>query len=765
MRVYHNFIRIILFNSIIVTALRLLEILLIYKNFESQGNWLFSETIGIGLDLCLTNTLLIASFPLYWILHKLSEQLANRTYTFLITILGIVHLIIIKYFLYQLTPLDNFLYQYPLKEIILTVTTTDTSYNSLILSIITLTITSWISTILLKRYDFSKKTAVYIYSFIAVAVIITIGLAATGLLFSNKFIQNKPIYFYARSVNYFIKSTNDDKYSKENTIQYQETFRKEEYTSKEFPLLHTFDSTDVVGRYFKKASKAPNIVILIVEGLNDDFVHTYHGVNIMPFLTKLKENSLYWNSCFTLGERSFAVVPSILGGLPYGETGFLLEKNLPYHLSLASILKANNYYISFFYGQGSWFHQKARFFEYNHADLVFDDSRFEPKYKKIIVGKDKFFWGYHDKPLFNQSLDVIDTLPKKSRLDVYFTGTSHGAYNEKESVYSGKLARYTQKTNNPEFFKTYGSYLKSLFYVDDALEEFFHNYQKRADYRNTIFIITGDHPITQMPRSNSLKRYHVPLIIYSPLLNKAEEFSNIVSHLDVYETLLAFLHTNYKVIIPKYSTSLGDKLIPNKKTTKKIAFMDDNREIIDYYSEGYYIAGNNTLFKVGKGFSLTPIEHPEILSTMQKELSIFKKTSLFVCSHDSIISPKLFADALLIKPILLIDKKDEITVNSEFYDLTDAIPIHNKALTLHASLYYSKSLPKNSILVYQLTDKKDSTILWQSSQIPEGDQMLSIRVTIPAQQVDDSTLRFKAYLWNQKKNAYKFSNLKLLLYY
>ncbi len=764
MKSHNYFLKTILFNIVIITTLRLIEILLIYKNFGINGGWFTSEIIGLGVDILLTSALLTLAYPFYLLLFRKKRELGNRIIVIAITALGVIHLIIIKYFLYQLTPLDNFLYQYPLKEIILTVTTTETSYTSLILSIITLTITSWISTILLKRYDFSKKTSVYIYSFIAVAVIITIGLAATGLLFSNKFIQNKPIYFYARSVNYFIKSTNDDKYSKENTIQYQETFRKEEYTSKEFPLLHTFDSTDVVGRYFKKASKAPNIVILIVEGLNDDFVHTYHGVNIMPFLTKLKENSLYWNSCFTLGERSFAVVPSILGGLPYGETGFLLEKNLPYHLSLASILKANNYYISFFYGQGSWFHQKARFFEYNHADLVFDDSRFEPKYKKIIVGKDKFFWGYHDKPLFKQSLDVIDTLPKKSRLDVYFTGTSHGAYNEKESVYSGKLARYTQKTNNPEFFKTYGSYLKSLFYVDDALEEFFHNYQKRADYRNTIFIITGDHPITQMPRSNSLKRYHVPLIIYSPLLNKAEEFSNIVSHLDVYETLLAFLHTNYKVIIPKYSTSLGDKLIPNNKIIKRIAFMDDNREIIDYYSNGYYIAGNNSLFKVGKSFSLTPIEHPEMLSTMQKELSIFKKTSLFVCSHDSIISPKLYADALLIPTLMLIDKKDEITVNSEFYDLTDAIPVRNKALTLHASLYYSKSLPKNSILVYQLTDKKDSTILWQSSQIPEDDKMLSIRVTIPAQQVNDSTLRFKAYLWNQKKNAYKFSNLKLLLY-
>lgn len=96
---------------------------------------------------------------------------------------------------------------------------------------------------------------------------------------------------------------------------------------------------------------------------------------------------------YPFGERSFAAVPSILGSLPYGKTGFTLLEKLPRHLSLVSILNANNYHTAFFYGQGAWFHQKDQFFRYNNIDLLFDNNSFSSEYEKIIVGNDQFFWG------------------------------------------------------------------------------------------------------------------------------------------------------------------------------------------------------------------------------------------------------------------------------------------------------------------------------------------------------------------------------------
>ena len=328
----------------------------------------------------------------------------------------------------------------------------------------------------------------------------------------------------------------------------------------------------------------------------------------MPFTSGLKDRSLYWNRCFTLGERSFAVVPSLLGSLPYGEKGFTLLDKLPRHLSLVSILEANNYQTDFFYGQAAWFHQKDRFFKYNNIGLIVDKSRFSDKYSKIIVGNDHFFWGYNDKDLFNQSFQVIDTIQKKPRLDIFFTGTSHSPFQiSDQDYYDSRFSKMMSELKNDStivFFEKYKKYIQSVLFVDDALESFFKEYEARSDYDNTIFIITGDHPMTEIPIANSLKRYHVPLIIFSKGLNTTKTFTHTVSHLDVYETILSFL-ADYRINVPDVSSALGSNLLLEKSDReKRIAFMNDNREIIDFYSNDYFLSGEQ-LYSVAKDLTLT----------------------------------------------------------------------------------------------------------------------------------------------------------------
>ena len=145
MRLRNNFAKIILFNIVIITTLRLIETLLIYKNFGIEGGWITSEIIGIGVDMLLTSALLTLCYPLYWLFFRKKQELGNRIFAITITVLGVLHLLILKYFLYQLSSLDQFLYQYPLKEIIFTVKTTNTSYLSLGISLAILLITTWYS--------------------------------------------------------------------------------------------------------------------------------------------------------------------------------------------------------------------------------------------------------------------------------------------------------------------------------------------------------------------------------------------------------------------------------------------------------------------------------------------------------------------------------------------------------------------------------------------------------------------------------------------
>ena len=769
-KIKQDYFKILLSFYIIIAAFRLLETALVFSNFGNQESLFKSEVIGFIYDIITVNAFLLIFYPIYSVIYRKSKRIADWVFVALLIVASILHFIILKYFLYQLLPLDSFLYQYSLIEIIYTLKTSGTSYSQSGIFVLMFIVLVFLSYKFIQKKGFSKGVISIATVFVFVSLPIFMFLEFSNSLIFNRFTTNKAIYFYSRSISYLFKAdTENESYSNRDATDYQNLFPDRTYLSTKYPLLHEFNNQNVLGQYFNKFDSAPNIVILIVEGLNDDFVHPYRGgVNLMPFLTKLKDKSLYWSSCFTLGERSFAVVPSVLGSLPYGEKGFTLLDRLPRHLSLVSILKANDYHTSFFYGQGSWFHKKDRFFKYNNSDLIFDNTKFSEKYRKIIVGADNFFWGYNDKDLFNQSFEVLDTLTSKKRLDIYFTGTSHSPYIIADHEhYENQMSEIIKSLKNPEdveFYKTYKRYLLSIFFVNDALEGFFKKYQERQEYKNSIFIITGDHPTTEIPVGNSLKRYHVPLIIYSPRLKIAQTFSKTVSHLDIYESVLSIL-SDYDIKIPKMSSALGGKLkVDEKEGDVKIAFMNDNREIVDYLSNNYYISGKQ-LYKVSNNLSITPCDDKKQLDKLQNELKIFKKTSLHTSIEDKIVPDSLFCKYLGYGLIYSEqNRKDSLKFSSEFYNLINSTPINSNSIYYDISFNYSGQPDDQLTLAYQISTAKDSIVFWANSGITYENNSFQMHIKIPKQKISDTRLYFKSYFWNKNKKSFRFSNLKILLY-
>ena len=60
-----------------------------------------------------------------------------------------------------------------------------------------------------------------------------------------------------------------------------------------------------------------------MEGLGRAFTNkgAYLG-NFTPFIDSLAEKSLYWENFLSEGGRTFAVLPSFLGSLPFAKNGF-----------------------------------------------------------------------------------------------------------------------------------------------------------------------------------------------------------------------------------------------------------------------------------------------------------------------------------------------------------------------------------------------------------------------------------------------------------
>ena len=86
--------------------------------------------------------------------------------------------------------------------------------------------------------------------------------------------------------------------------------------------------------------------------------------------------------------------------------------------------------------------------------------------------------------------------------------------------------------------------LESIGYADDALAHFFAEAQQQPWYRDTLFVITGDH--TEKPLlpsfDNEIGRYRVPLIFFHPAQAWPQvDTAQPTQHADVVASILDFL--------------------------------------------------------------------------------------------------------------------------------------------------------------------------------------------------------------------------------
>jgi uncharacterized sulfatase len=760
-----NYSKFILFNFSILAFLRIFELIFIIFNSGNQIGLVQGEFLGLFYDLSFSGSIFLIFYPFYSFISRKIGEKSIYFFVFISALLSLLHLLILSYFLYQLQPLDSFLYKYSLKDILFTINTSGLNIKFILISIFVFFLLQFFIFQLFKKWNLKENflNKLFKLNFLAPLIFLIFFIFDSDSIY----LSNKSLFFAEKSLEYYLSKSQKKQELKQSDLQeFSQLFLSNSQNNSEFPLLKNVNEENQLATYFEKCDQEPNVVFLIVEGLNDDFLHNKE-VNLMPFLSHLKDSSLYWGKCFTLGERSFAAVPSLMGSLPYGEIGFTLQENFPQHLSLVSILKSNNYHTTFFYGQPGWFHNKYNFFKYNFCDEVYDNSTFAKKYKKIIVGKEKYFWGYDDKSLFSNAHEIIAKQTYKKRFDVYFTGSMHSPFIASEDkIYEKNFLAKVEKIkneSNKSHYIHHKRFYKSIPFTDDAFKEFFAKYKKRSDFENTIFVITGDHPMTEIPPKNLLKRFHVPLIIYSPKLKKSKTFSNVVSHLDVYESFLPFLK-EYGLKTPEISCALGGNLFTPIK--KGIVFMNGNRELIDYYSNGYYI-NDKDLYHVKNNFELEKIEDKNRYNTMLHELNLFRKTNDYVCKKNKIIPEELYYQSLGLK--ILKSQKLKLNSKEEYLNVLKREKIENKSTQFDFSIEYS--CPKNSdiSLVYTLVDEKDSVLLWNSIFLKPTLNQLQKRIQLEQfvdkkNKIIEGNLFLKVFIWNKSKTQLKLKKLKFTLF-
>jgi len=435
----------------------------------------------------------------------------------------------------------------------------------------------------------------------------------------------------------------------------------------DYPLLKPFsDSNDVLSPFFEIKTEKPNIVVIVVEGLGSEFVDDNAYSGFTPYFDSLISKSLYWENFVSTTGRSFGILPSLFGSLPYGEQGFLELASIPSHISLISVLKANGYKTSFYSGERSSFDRKINFLEYNGVDKLIDENKYGSNYQKTIANASGFSWGYPDSEIFRKTLSSLEN-EKQPRLDIIMTLSNHEPfeYPNKEE-YMAKANDILNSSRKPSSVKDQMANHKDIFgcllYTDNAIKEFMEAYAQRPDYSNTIFIVTGDHRLIPITQKDKLCRFHVPFLIYSPLLKNAEKFKSVSSHWDVTPSLMSFLMNNYRFKTLDKTAWMGKGLDTARhfRNIHKIPLMRYKGSINDYIYKDYFFS-NGELFKINENFGTYGIKEDHLIKTISDSLLAFKKLNAYLTQRN-----KIFPDSLniYVTPKTEFSEEQLLTINN-----------------------------------------------------------------------------------------------------
>ena len=419
----------------------------------------------------------------------------------------------------------------------------------------------------------------------------------------------------------------------------------------EYPFLHIDKTPDVLGPFFKQGSVKPNIVFIIMESMG----RAYSGPDasqgdFTPFLDSLMPYSLYWEHFLSGAGRTFGVIPNIFGSCPYAENGFLdLGDKMPVRNSMIHILKQNRYYASYYYGGEAHFENMDMFFKQDSTDRIIDTKDFGPEYKKMPANGDGFTWGYSDRDVFKKVLETEKEPINKPRLDVIMTLSNHTPYlveNQKQYINkaTAMLSRMPGFTAKKK--ADYQQYLKifsCILYTDDAIRYFINEYKKRPDFKNTIFIITGDHRTPDVPIITKIDRFHVPFMIYSPLIKYPRRFKSISTDVDITPSILAFMGRNYGVKLPKYTSWVGTGIdtARNFRNIHSVAMMPYKGSLTEYMDGLSFLSGEQ-IFKIYPSMDIEPADDETAKATLKMMLNTYKAKNKTAC-----FTNKLYPDSML----------------------------------------------------------------------------------------------------------------------
>jgi phosphoglycerol transferase MdoB-like AlkP superfamily enzyme len=272
-----------------------------------------------------------------------------------------------------------------------------------------------------------------------------------------------------------------------------------------------------------------NLVIFIMESWSAGQVGPAPGrESATPFFDSLARQGMLFTNFMANSQRSLEAVPAILTSIPafYNQYSFInSQAEMNRVLGLGHILLKRGYTTSFHHGAktGSMgfdaYARTAGFLKY------FGKEDFPGLADSVQDGT----WGVYDEEFFGHALSRMNGF-NQPFASVIFSLSPHDPLTIPEYRES-LFGQYKEKDR----------FRKTLRYSDYSLKTFFEKARGTDWLKNTVFVITGDHPYHSM-REDFASVFRVPLLIYCPGLLGPDVRTGIASQVDVMPTILSIMN-------------------------------------------------------------------------------------------------------------------------------------------------------------------------------------------------------------------------------
>ncbi|WP_299579960.1 LTA synthase family protein [uncultured Sunxiuqinia sp.] len=628
----------------------------------SGGTWRYYFS-ALYFDLVYVLFISPILFVVFLLCYWRSAKLAKTAAVVLFSLVVLGHGLLVQYFSTALNLLGADLFHYSAEEISQTAGAALT--GSMVLGVVFgLLVVVLLFVFIPQHFKLHRKLATALLT-LSVLCFLFIGIAPAspkadfGSEYLNNAVENKSAFFYNEAYYYLSGQEQHENlplfadfylgYDGKSNSKGMATFVYPDVEN--YPFLREDNSVELFSSFLRKEETPPNVVVIVIEGLGRAFSNenAYMG-SFTPFLDSLSNHSLYWENCLSTSGRTFSVLPSLLASLPFGEHGFTeMGKAMPPHQSLISLLRHNGYDSRFLYAGDAQFDQMNVFIQKQGCDELIDKNNFGSGYKLLPENASGFSWGYGDFELYRRFFHALDNSSgSKPEVNVLLTVATHSPFlvNNQEHYkeqFNQLLPTLGLDEQMEAICRNYQQQLETVLYMDDALRNFFEAYRQRDEFENTLFVITGDHRMPDIPMSTKIDRYHVPLIVYSPLIERPAKFSSVVSHFDFTPSMMAYFKEEFDFQIPELTCWVGAGLDSISRFSNRDTYplMQTKMTISDLVS-GEHFLNDGKLYRIEADMALVEEDDPELVDRLRLDLLRFKnKNSQFVKDQ------KLYPDSII----------------------------------------------------------------------------------------------------------------------